>query len=306
MNARSGPTAVQRPAGRAPAPRTAGVVRVREPETATRGIAAPWERQTLGPTTRKLISPDGAASARVSSALLGGKDHWTADRAAAGRLCDAAPDWAQNGAAARLAVLAMAAAAAAHGIDQFTDLGCGLTTGPAGTALAPLHTAVLTACPAANVVYVDRDPMAMAHVRALLRPNAPTTVRHVHADLTAPAPLLAALRDEAGPRRKRPVAAVLSDVLHELTDDQAHRLLEALRATLPAGSVLLLTHRAPGDRGTGATVADAHAQSALAWHPRDAGQVAALAAGWQPLPWAPTGQIAGFTTLTVAPGRWAA
>ncbi|MER6399262.1 SAM-dependent methyltransferase [Kitasatospora sp. NPDC001603] len=277
-----------------------------EAEAVTRAVAAPWERQTPGPMTHQSIRPDSAASARVSSALLGGKDHWAVDRDAVRRLCDAAPHWAQHAAAARRAVLGMAAAAATQGVDQFVDLGCGLTTGAVGTALAPLHTAVLPVCRAVSVVYVDRDPMVLAHARALLRATVPATVRQVDGDLSAPASLLAALRDDAGSRWRRPVAVVLSDVLHELTDDQAAGLLHALREALPTGSVLLLTHRTPGEGEDHEALAGAHAESALAWHPRGARQVAALAGGWQPLSWGRTRRIPGFVTLAVGTGRWAA
>ncbi|WP_354637441.1 SAM-dependent methyltransferase [Kitasatospora camelliae] len=264
--------------------------------------AARWGRLPSGPAPElDGQPPEAAVSARVSSALLGGKDHWPRDRDAAQRLCELDPSWARDAAAARAAVLGLAAAT--RGIDQFVDLGCGLTTGAADSALAPLHTAVGPRHPGAHVVYADRDPMVLAHTRALLHPPAPATARHLEADLTDPVALLAALRHEAGLQWRRPVAVLLSDVLHELTDAQARPLLAALRDDLPDGSVLLLTHRLPAEGATAAAVATAHTEAALAWHPRAADQLTALLPGWRALPLAHTTRTPGFTTLAVTTGR---
>ncbi|GJF34065.1 hypothetical protein KNE206_67650 [Kitasatospora sp. NE20-6] len=235
--------------------------------------------------------------------VLGGKDHVGIDRDVAHRLLEADSDWAQTAESARWAVLGMAAAVASLGVGQFVDLGCGLATGAPGSALAPLHTAVLAARPDAHILYADQDPMVLAHARALLRVPAPASVGHLPVDLTDPAALLAALREETNLEWSTLVAAVLSDVLHELTDTQAHRLLATLHESLPPGSVLLLTHRAPGTGGSAVALADTHTEAALAWHPRNDEQVADLTSAWQPLPQVGPVRCAGFTTAVLTNRR---
>ncbi|WP_407917361.1 SAM-dependent methyltransferase [Kitasatospora sp. NE20-6] len=301
------PEAVRRPAGHAPAPRSAGVVQIEEPLREAVALAepwnSPWDRPWPPQAAAAQLRTDVAASARVTSVVLGGKDHVGIDRDVAHRLLEADSDWAQTAESARWAVLGMAAAVASLGVGQFVDLGCGLATGAPGSALAPLHTAVLAARPDAHILYADQDPMVLAHARALLRVPAPASVGHLPVDLTDPAALLAALREETNLEWSTLVAAVLSDVLHELTDTQAHRLLATLHESLPPGSVLLLTHRAPGTGGSAVALADTHTEAALAWHPRNDEQVADLTSAWQPLPQVGPVRCAGFTTAVLTNRR---
>ncbi|MFF1909623.1 SAM-dependent methyltransferase [Kitasatospora sp. NPDC058218] len=129
------------------------------------------------------LRPDRPTSARLASLMLAGKDHLAADRALSDllRAEDAGcVDAVRRG---REFLHHAARLLAERGLEQFLDLGCGLTTGVPGTVLAPIHTSVLTARPGARFVYLDRDPVVMAHARALLDAPAPARVRHVHADL---------------------------------------------------------------------------------------------------------------------------
>ncbi|MFE7525334.1 SAM-dependent methyltransferase [Kitasatospora sp. NPDC057542] len=231
------------------------------------------------------VGAHAAASARVAAHLLGGKDHFRADRVAAELLREAAPSWASTARAARLSVLNLAGRLAAQGVGQVVDLGCGLTTGhheKSPHALLPLHTAVLPAAPGTRIVYADRDPMVMTHARALLRSPVPDAVQHLEVDLCEPDELLAALR--GGQVRldlAAPVAVVLSDVLHELEDRQVARLLGALHTALAPGSVVVLSHRTPHvDEAQRAAVAAVHAEVGLAWNPRTPAQITELAYPW--------------------------
>ncbi|MEV7595763.1 SAM-dependent methyltransferase [Kitasatospora sp. NPDC089797] len=246
-----------------------------------------------------------AGSARLAGHVLGGKDHFAADRAVAAALAEADTAWEADAAASRLAVLATAARLGRDGIGQFLDLGCGLTTGQDHSALAPLHSAVLPHAPTARIVYADRDPMVLVHARALLRlPAASGRLRHLHVDLTRAHRTLAVLR---GPRGtgfdwSRPVAVVLSDVCHELTDHQVERLLAVLHRALPPASAVLVSHRTPaGDDTRAAAVAAAHARAALPWHPRTPAQFAALARPWNGV--AVTTAGAGCTVAVLTAGR---
>ncbi|MED7950202.1 SAM-dependent methyltransferase [Streptomyces sp. BE303] len=232
---------------------------------------------------RWLLRPDRPASARLASLMLAGKDHLAADRMLLDRLQSEDAHCLVRARRGREFLHHAAGHLAERGLDQFLDLGCGLTTGAPGTALAPIHTSVLTARPGARVVYLDRDPVVMAHARALLDAPAPAQVRHLRADLATPGALLAKLREHAGLEWRRPVAAVLGDVLHELSDPQARCLLAALRRELPAGSVLVLSHRTAvaGAPGRAARVAACWEQADLPWYPRTPEAVDALLDGWE-------------------------
>ncbi|MFD5922783.1 SAM-dependent methyltransferase [Kitasatospora sp. NPDC058201] len=229
------------------------------------------------------LRPDRPTSARLASLMLAGKDHLAADRTLLDFLQAEDRDCVDTVHRGREFLHRTTGLLAEHGLEQFLDLGCGLTTGAPGTALAPIHTSVLTTRPDARFVYLDRDPVVMAHARALLDAPAPAQVRHLHADLTTPTALLTTLRERAGLDWNRPVAAVLGDVLHELADPQAHSLLTTLRRELPAGSVLVLSHRAvsPGGPFRAARVAACWAQAGLSWHPRSPDAVDALLDGWE-------------------------
>ncbi|MGW4890656.1 SAM-dependent methyltransferase [Kitasatospora sp. NPDC004240] len=254
------------------------------------------------PAQRSRLRPDVAASARVSNAFLGGKDAFPVDRDVVQRLCEADPHWARDAAASRAVLLDLVAAAAARGVDQFVDLGCGLTTGAAGSPLAPIHTVILPIRPSARIVYVDADPMVMTHVRALLHAPAPVQIRHVRADLTSPTGLLRELRRNADLDWQRPVTVVLADVLHELSDPQARTLLAALHLVLPKGSVLLLSHRGHSEADRDARVADLLRQARLPWHPRGRDAVDTLLVGWERLAPAEGDDTGGMCTVAVSGG----
>ena len=117
-------------------------------------------------------------------ALLGGKDNFTVDRELAGQLLSVNPgmeQWARDNRA--FVVAAAARAAREGGIAQFLDLGAGLPTRPA------VHDAVRKVNPSARVAYVDFDPVAVVHSRALLAKG--DGLAAFQADLTDPKAVLA-------------------------------------------------------------------------------------------------------------------
>ncbi|MGH3169447.1 MAG: SAM-dependent methyltransferase, partial [Trebonia sp.] len=119
-----------------------------------------------------------AHQARVYDYLLGGKDNYEADRAAVAAWLEVDPDLAftarANRSFLRRAVRYLTAEA---GIRQFLDIGTGIPT--AGNT----HRVAQAIAPEARVVYVDYDPIVLAHARALLTSTEPraaidTTVAH--------------------------------------------------------------------------------------------------------------------------------
>ena len=183
--------------------------------------------------------------ARVYDYLLGGKDNFAADRAAAEEGLKANPDAAtaprQNRAFLQRTVRFLAAEA---GIRQFLDLGAGLPTTP------NVHQVAQSVDPLARVVYADSDPHVLAHARRLLTESGadPERVRYLDGDLREPERILASpeLRDTLD--LDRPVALLLYAVLHFFEDAaDPYGIVARLMAELPHGSYLVISH-ITGDR----------------------------------------------------------
>jgi len=178
--------------------------------------------------------------ARVYDALLGGKDHYPVDRAAAQAILKAAPQ-ARQGARENRAFLQRAVRyLAQQGIRQFLDIGTGLPT------QGNVHQVARQVSPDARVVYVDHDPVVHVHASALLANNSPTTLA-VLADLREPEAIL----DNPGVRRlldfTRPVGVLLVAVLHFIIDaEDPGGIVARLRDAMAPGSYLVLSH-ATGD-----------------------------------------------------------
>src|SRR5919205_1515606 len=111
------------------------------------------------------VPPDGPNIARMYDYYLGGAHNFAADREAAQRMIDVFPDLPRVTQANRAFLRRAVAFLVEQGIDQFLDIGSGIPT--AGN----VHQVAQRANPAARVVYVDIDPVAVAHSRTLLRDN---------------------------------------------------------------------------------------------------------------------------------------
>jgi len=186
------------------------------------------------------IDTTTANPARVYDALLGGKDHYPVDRAAADAILAAAPQ-ARQGARENRAFLQRAVRYLAEaGIRQFLDIGTGLPT------QGNVHEVARQVTPDARVVYVDHDPVVHVHASALLANNSPTTLA-VLADLREPEAIL----DHPGVRRlldfTRPGGVLLVAVLHFVRDaEDPAGIVVRLRDAMAPGSYLVLSH-ATGD-----------------------------------------------------------
>jgi hypothetical protein len=177
-------------------------------------------------------------SARVYDYWLGGKDNFAADRQAGDRALEAYPDMVFSVRANR-AFLARAVRylVADAGIRQFLDIGTGIPTA------SNTHEVAQQAAPDCRVVYVDNDPVVLAHARALLTTTPQGKCHYVDADLRDPGTIMTAAAgtlDFTGP-----VAVMLLSVLHLVPDDtQARQIVAALMAGCPAGSFLAISHPA--------------------------------------------------------------
>ena len=178
---------------------------------------------------------DRPSVARMYDYYLGGHHNFAVDRAAAAAAIGIWPDLPLVMQANRAFLRRVVAFLAARGIDQFLDLGSGIPT--AGN----VHEVAQRANPAARVAYVDVDPVAVAHGRALLRGDPRTTA--VQADARRPEQVLGHPEVRGLLDWARPVAVLLLALLHFVADDaEAEGLVRRLREALPPGGYLALSH----------------------------------------------------------------
>jgi hypothetical protein len=197
--------------------------------------------------------------ARVYDYWLGGKDNFAADRAAGDAALQAYPGLVYSVRANR-AFLARAVRylAGEAGIRQFLDIGTGIPTAN------NTHEVAQAEVPGANVVYVDNDPVVLAHARALLTSGPEGATDYVDADLRDPDQIMAQAARTLD--FSAPLALMLVSVLHVIPDrDQPHAIVARLMDAAAPGSFLCISHPASDiDR---AAVEGARQYNALAGQP---------------------------------------
>jgi hypothetical protein len=176
--------------------------------------------------------------ARIYDYLLGGKDNFAADRAAAEEALRANPDGRiscrENRAFMQRTVRYLAAEA---GIRQFLDIGAGLPTSP------NVHEVAQAVTPDARIVYVDNDPIVLAHARALLTSSPAGKAAYVDSDLRAVDRILNAPQLRGSLDLGQPVALLLNAIMHFIPDqDEPYEIVQGLLDALPAGSYLAMSH----------------------------------------------------------------
>ncbi|MEV4496339.1 SAM-dependent methyltransferase [Micromonospora arborensis] len=153
------------------------------------------------------------------------------------------------------------------GIRQFLDVGTGLPTAD------NTHQVAQRVNPQSRVVYVDNDPMVLAHARALLVGSPEGLTRYVHADLREPPAVLRQAGDHLD--LGQPVAVLLFGVLgHVGDDDEAVGIIRTLLDAVPSGSYLALSD----GTDTSEAVVESHRQynesGALPYHLRSPERIA--------------------------------
>ncbi|SNR52582.1 SAM-dependent methyltransferase [Actinomadura mexicana] len=188
-----------------------------------------------------------ASPARIYDYYLGGKDNYAVDRAAAEEVMKTVPDAPAAARANRdFLTRAVRYLAAQAGIRQFLDVGTGLPT------QGNVHEIARDAAPDARVVYVDNDPVVLAHGRALLEGSPCVAV--VEGDLRRPEELLADPRLNELIDLGEPVGLLLVAVLHFVhDDDDPAGLVGRLAGRLPSGSHVVISHGYDGGMDPGDT-----------------------------------------------------
>ncbi|WP_314175336.1 SAM-dependent methyltransferase [Streptomyces winkii] len=193
---------------------------------------------TAGPASPLDLEMDKPHSSRVYDYYLGGKTNYAADREAGDQVLAVWPG-ARTAARTNRAFMHRAAGVLAGelGLGQFLDIGTGIPTEP------NLHQVVQGENPRARVVYVDNDPLVLAHARALMNSSPEGRTAYLHADFTEPDSVLKAPELERTLDLTRPVALSVLALLHFVPDEYgAYDLLRRYVGALPSGSALVLSH----------------------------------------------------------------
>lgn len=190
------------------------------------------QRPSWAPEGIDLTRP---SAARVYDYYLGGFHNFEVDREMAQQAISLWPDLPTIMRANRAYLQRAVRFLAAQGVDQFLDLGSGIPTSP------NVHTVAREQQPDARVVYVDADPVAVAHTRAILDDDPLTVTLQAdlrEADAVLDHPELTGLLD-----LERPVAVLMVAVLHFVEQtEQAAAAIARYRARLASGSHLAVSH----------------------------------------------------------------
>jgi len=247
-------------------------------------------------------------TARIWNHLLGGKDNFAVDRQVGDQIIESLPQLAENARLSR-AYLARAVRwlAADAGIRQFLDIGTGLPTAD------NTHEVAQAAAPAARIVYVDNDPLVLAHARALLTSSDEGATDYIDADLRDPATILDAASKTLD--FSKPVALILMGILgHIESDDEAKSIIDAFLARLPSGSYVAMYDGSDTSPAVTEAVRIWNLSANPKYHLRSPERIAALFAGlelvdpgvvsvtrWKPDPEAATDEIDQYCAVARKP-----
>jgi S-adenosyl methyltransferase len=187
-------------------------------------------------------------AARMYDYLLGGKDNFAVDRETAEKAIRAIPT-GRTGVRENRTFLGRAVRylVSEAGIRQFLDIGTGLPSAN------NVHEVAQEAAPESRVVYVDNDPIVLAHARALLTSTPEGRSAYIEADLLEPEKILTDPALQATLDFSQPVALILVGILHFVPDEMnPARAVSTLVEALPSGSYLAGSHGVPDFNPDGA------------------------------------------------------
>ncbi len=212
------------------------------------------------------VDPERPSAARMWDYLLGGAHNFAPDRQVMDQSLAFKPDLPELARQVRAFIHRAVTFMSEAGIDQFLDIGSGIPT------RGNVHEKAQQLNPAARVVYVDHDPVAIAHSQAILRDN--DRVAAILGDLRDPGAILKQpeLRDLLD--LDRPVGLLLVAVLHFVFDEfDPKAIVATLRDALAPGSYLAIQH-ATGDEQPESTMQlleyfNSQSPEPMRWRTRD-------------------------------------
>ncbi|MQA98024.1 MAG: SAM-dependent methyltransferase [Streptosporangiales bacterium] len=190
------------------------------------------------------IRTDIPHSARIWNYWMGGKDNYEIDRIAGDTGIAVYPDITRMASQSRqFLIRAVRFLAGEAGIRQFLDIGTGLPT------MQNTHEVAQSVAPEAKVVYVDNDPLVLAHADALLTSmTVEGDATYINADFTAPERILAEAREMLD--FDQPIAVMFMGVLgHVGADEDMLRIVRTVMDAVPSGSYLTLYDGTTDDQG---------------------------------------------------------
>jgi DNA-binding HxlR family transcriptional regulator len=225
---------------------------------------------TLTDDTAETIAPPGVdvtvpTPARVWNYWQGGKDNFQADRDQGDRAAVGMPMLPVTARMARIWQADVVRRLAERGVRQFLDIGTGLPS--AGS----VHEVAQAIAPESRVVYVDNDPIVLAHARALLASAPEGACAYLDADVRDPAQILAGAAETLD--LVRPTAIVLCGVLHFVTDaEDPWTLVAELVAGISGDAYLAIGHggsdMAADHTDAGARAYNQHSPVQITFRPR--------------------------------------
>jgi hypothetical protein len=182
------------------------------------------------------VNPDVPSVARVYDYLLGGKDNYESDRAMSAKLLEVSPETRKTARMNKDFGSRATHYIASQGVRQFIDLGSGIPTSPPST-----HDTARALQPDATVVYVDHDPVVVAHSRALRVVGPGLTA--ILADIREPDTILTNPQLLERIDFSQPFAVLLFSVMQTINDcDEARDVLNAFVSRMAPGSYLAMSH----------------------------------------------------------------
>jgi hypothetical protein len=224
------------------------------------------------PVTHEQPSIDTSVphSARVWNYWLGGKDNYQVDREAGDAFAEVYPGiFALAQQSRQFLIRAVHHLVSEAGIRQFLDIGTGLPT------MDNTHEVAERAAPECRIVYVDNDPLVLAHARALLvNTTQAGGTAYIHADLHDPDQVVADARSILN--FTQPIGVMLMGVLGHVADfDESLSIVNRVMAAMPSGSYLAMwddTTTATSD--VVATANEGYAETgAVPYNPRSVAQI---------------------------------
>lgn len=212
------------------------------------------ERPAWAPQGIDLTVP---SVSRMYDYYLGGSHNFEVDREAGKRAIEAWPGLPKIIQANRAFMRRAIRYAVDEGVTQFLDIGSGIPT------FGNVHEVAQSAAASARVVYVDNDPVAVAHSRAVLEGNELADV--VSADFRSPQDILYSAEVERLLDFGKPVALMLVALLHFVEDrDDPWKTVKEISDSLTPGSLLVLSHSSADEgpmRTLGTGVRDVYRQT---------------------------------------------
>jgi hypothetical protein len=223
------------------------------------------------------FDPERPSPARIYDAFLGGTHNFASDRAVAEQAIAVLPKLPEMMRANRAFLQRAVRLAAASGVDQFIDLGSGIPT------VGNVHEVARETNPDAKVVYVDVDPVAVLHSRAILGADPATLV--LQADLREPKQIIGDPDIRALIDFGRPVCLLMVAVLHFVADSAAlEQAMATYRESFAPGSFVVISHGT--DEGRPAETVQLgrlYARTGTPLIPRRGADLRRLIGDWEPV-----------------------